>query len=197
MPFGRKKKKKPHLLLKDLLKYIFSFSRTKKYISLSIKRMRGSASELAIGLATGIAVSFTPFIGLHALIAIFLSWVMGGSMASALVGTLFGNPWTFPFFWYLTYEVGQFLNQGLNIDYEQFSFNNIKEEVTTVLVIFKNLILFAEMQEIKLSYNKLRFIPIMFIGSIPLVIISWILSYFIFLNILKSSKKRLLRRKVL
>ena len=191
MPFGRRKKKQTYFYLKGFIKNALSFYRTKKYISLSMKRMRGSPQELSIGLATGLAVSFTPFIGLHALIALFIAWIFGGSMAAAIIGTLFGNPWTFPFFWYLTYEVGQFLNQGLIINYEEFSFNNIREEVTTILEILKNLIIFANMQEMNASFDKLRLIPIMLLGSIPLVIISWITSYFIFLNILKSYKKRL------
>ena len=83
------------------------------------------------------------------------------------------------------------MNQGLIINYEEFSFNNIREEVTTILEILKNLIIFANMQEMNASFDKLRLIPIMLLGSIPLVIISWITSYFIFLNILKSYKKRL------
>ena len=65
----------------------FAFSRTKKYISLSIKRIKGTPSSF-FRIATGIAISFTPFIGLHALLAIFISWVIGGSMAAALIGTL-------------------------------------------------------------------------------------------------------------
>ncbi len=92
MPFGRKKKKKLIISLFNFIKIFFAFSRTKKYISLSIKRIKGTPQALSLGLATGIAISFTPFIGLHALLAIFISWVIGGSMAAALIGTLFETP---------------------------------------------------------------------------------------------------------
>ena len=112
MPFGRKKKKRLITRTYNFIKIFFAFSRTKKYISLSIKRIKASPQALSLGLATGIAISFTPFIGLHALLAIFISWVIGGSMAAALIGTLFGNPWTFPFIWYFTFEIGQFINYG-------------------------------------------------------------------------------------
>ena len=192
MRFGSRKKKIVNF--NALVKNILSFSKTKKYIRISIKRMKGSPHELSLGLATGLAVSFTPFIGLHALVAILLSWILGGSMAAAIIGTLFGNPWTFPFFWYLTYEVGDFLNQGIIENYEQFSFNIIKEEVTTILIILKNLVIFADMQEIKTSFSDLKLIPIMMLGSIPLVVLSWIISYLFFLNLLKSYKKRLLKK---
>ena len=142
MPFGRKRKKSISLSILNFLKAFFHFSRTKKYISLSIKRMKGSPHELALGLATGLAWSFTPFIGLHALLAILISWIIGGSMAAAIIGTLFGNPWTFPFIWILTYEIGQFINYGLISYTVDFSFQNIKKEVTTLLGILKNIIVY-------------------------------------------------------
>ena len=78
MPFGRKNKKKLIVSIVNFIRIFFAFSRAKKYISLSIKRIKGSPQALSLGLATGIAVSFTPFIGLHALLAIFISWTIGG-----------------------------------------------------------------------------------------------------------------------
>ena len=193
MPFGRRHKKPLYKQFKSFIKFIYSFSRTKKYIKLSLKRMKGSPRDLAAGLATGLAISFTPFIGLHALLAILLAWIIGASMAAAIIGTLFGNPWTFPFIWYLTYELGQFLYQGLGSNYEKFSFGNIKTEVYTLLNIIKHLIIFANIQEIRVSLAKLNLIPIMTLGAIPFIFISWFLSYFFFYNILKSYKIRIIK----
>jgi uncharacterized protein (DUF2062 family) len=194
MPFGRKKKKRLITSIYNFIKIFFAFSRTKKYISLSIKRIKGSPQALSLGLATGIAISFTPFIGLHALLAIFISWVIGGSMAAALIGTLFGNPWTFPFIWYFTFEIGQFINYGF-LSYEQeFSFKNIKKEISTLLVILKNIIIFANIPELEENFEKLKLIPFMMVGSIPLVFITWILSYFSFLIIFKSYRKKVKKK---
>ena len=190
MPFGRKKKKRLITSIYNFIKIFFAFSRTKKYISLSIKRMKGSPQALSLGLATGIAISFTPFIGLHALLAIFISWVIGGSMAAALIGTLLGNPWTFPFIWYFTFEIGQFINYGFLSHEEEFSFKNIKKEISTLLVILKNIIIFANIPELEENFEKLKLIPFMIVGSIPLVFITWILSYFSFLIIFKSYRKK-------
>ena len=190
MPFGRRDKKPLFNKFKSFIKYIYSFSRTKKYIKLSLKRMKGSPRDLAAGLATGLAISFTPFIGLHTLLAILLAWIIGASMAAAIIGTLFGNPWTFPFIWYLTYELGQFLYQGLGSNYEEFSFGNIKTEIYTLLNIIRQLIISANIQEIKLNIENLNVIPIMTLGSMPFVFFSWFVSYFFFFNILKPYKKR-------
>ena len=196
MPFGRKKKKKLIISIYNFIKIFFAFSRTKKYISLSIKRIKGTPQALSLGLATGIAISFTPFIGLHALLAIFISWVIGGSMAAALIGTLFGNPWTFPFIWYFTFEIGQFINYGFLSYEEEFSFKVIKKEISTLLVILKNIIIFANIFELEENVEKLKLIPFMIVGSIPLVFISWILSYFSFLIIFKSYKKKVKKNNI-
>ena len=190
MPFGRKKKKRLIISIYNFIKIFFAFSRTKKYISLSIKRVKGTPQALSLGLATGIAISFTPFIGLHALLAIFISWIIGGSMAAALIGTLFGNPWTFPFIWYFTFEIGQFINYGFLSYEEEFSFKIIKKEISTLLVILKNIIVFANIPELEENLEKLKLIPFMIVGSIPLVFITWIISYFSFLIIFKSYKKK-------
>ncbi len=196
MPFGRKKKKRLVISVFNFIKIFFAFSRTKKYISLSIKRIKGTPQALSLGLATGIAISFTPFIGLHALLAIFISWVIGGSMAAALIGTLFGNPWTFPFIWYFTFEIGQFINYGFLSYEEEFSFKVIKKEVSTLLAIVKNIIIFANIFELEENVAKLKLIPFMLVGSIPLVFISWIFSYFLFLIIFKSYRKKVKKNNI-
>ena len=196
MPFGRKKKKRLITSIYNFIKIFFAFSRTKKYISLSIKRIKGTPQALSLGLATGIAISFTPFIGLHALLAIFISWVIGGSMAAALIGTLFGNPWTFPFIWYFTFEIGQFINYGFITYQEEFSFKIIKKEISTLLVILKNIIVFANIPELEENVGKLKLIPFMVVGSIPLVFITWILSYFSFLIIFKSYRKKVKKNNI-
>ena len=190
MPFGSKKKKRLIISIFIFIKIFFTFSRTKKYISLRLKRIKGTPQALSLGLATGIAVSFTPFIGLHALLAIFISWVIGGAMAAALIGTLFGNPWTFPIIWYFTFEIGQFINYCFFSYEEDFSFKIIKKEISTLLVILKNIIVFANIPELEENVEKLRLIPFMIVGSIPLVFITWILSYFSFLIIFKSYRKK-------
>ena len=190
MPFGRRNKKKDFLNLRNIFNNLLNFSRTRKYISLSIKRMRASPNELALGLACGIAISFTPFIGLHALLSIFFAWVVRGSMAAALIGTLVGNPWTFPFIWFLTYEMGNlFYFYFLDIE-NQISLSEIKREISLLLSVIKNIVIYDNFEEIKQNIFSLRLIPIMTIGSIPFVLISWFLSYLILLNIIKSYKKK-------
>ena len=195
MPFGRRNKKGLASYLRSVLLLLFSFSRIKKYISLSIKRLRGSPYELAIGFSTGIAISFTPFIGLHTLISIAIAWMLRGSMAAAIIGTLFGNPWTFPLIWYFSLEIGSiFYGNMLDLD-SKISFIALKNELTTLILILKNLFITIDLQEISNNIRSLNLIPIMGIGSIPLVVLSWLLSYFLFVNIFKSYQNRVYKKR--
>ncbi len=195
MPFGRRKKTDIFLFFKNSIKLLFSFKRTKKYILVNLKRMKGSSHEIAIGLACGISISFTPFLGLHALLALTLAWAFRASMAAALIGTLFGNPWTFPFIWYFSYEIGKlFILENSSLSF-QYLLPSLKNEMIVLFILVKNIFLTTDYGLIKESFNTLNFIPTMALGSIPLVLISWFFSYFIFEGIINSYKKKLLKKK--
>jgi len=74
-----------------------------------LARIPGSSYAIAAGFACGAAVSFTPFIGLHFLLAALLAWIIGGNILTSAMGTAVGNPWTFPFIWIAIYQVGCWL----------------------------------------------------------------------------------------
>ena len=190
MPFGRRNKKPFFIFIKNNLKILFSFQRSKKYIFLNLKRMKGSSHEVAIGLACGISISFTPFLGLHALIAMTLAWILRGSMAAAIIGTLFGNPWTFPFIWYLSYEIGKlFIVDNFNIEPKYF-LPSLKDEMLVLFILIKNIFLTTDYSLIKNNFNSLKFIPTMTVGSVPLIFFFWFFSYFIFESIISSYKNK-------
>ena len=79
------------------------------YYNHRLFRTGDSTYKIAAGLANGIAISFTPFLGLQILQLLLLSLLTRASLISGLIGTLFGNPWTFPFIFYLTYKTGVFI----------------------------------------------------------------------------------------
>lgn len=81
--------------------------RTGRYMVHRVGRMPGSPYGIAAGLACGAAVSFTPFIGFHFLLAALLAWLLGASVFASAVGTVVGNPWTFPAIWIATYRLGR------------------------------------------------------------------------------------------
>ena len=85
------------------------FGRLFSYIIQRVKRMPGSTLSIAVGAAWGIAVSFSPFLGLHLLVGMMLAYLTRGNLVACLFGTFVGNPWTFPLFFYLNYRLGAFI----------------------------------------------------------------------------------------
>jgi uncharacterized protein (DUF2062 family) len=79
------------------------------YLVKRITRLPGTPHSNAAGFACGTAISVTPFIGLHTLLSVLLSFVVRGNYLAAMAGTLVGNPWTFPVIWLATYQVGHYL----------------------------------------------------------------------------------------
>ena len=93
--------------VKEILWPRKGFSRLYSYLVQRLLRMPGSAYSLASGFACGVAVSFTPLVGFHFLLACGLAYFIRGNMATALLGTIFGNPWTFPIIFVLLHEIGE------------------------------------------------------------------------------------------
>lgn len=86
--------------------------RAGRYVAKRITRLPGTPHSIAAGFACGVAISFTPFIGFHLLGAALLSLLFRGNFIAAWIGTLVGNPWTFPFIWVLIYNLGVLLLGG-------------------------------------------------------------------------------------
>lgn len=76
------------------------------YVVKRATRLAGTPHSIAAGVACGVAISFTPFIGLHLVGAFLLCLLVRGNYLAAAAGTLVGNPWTFPFIWFVTYKLG-------------------------------------------------------------------------------------------
>ncbi|MGI9400439.1 MAG: DUF2062 domain-containing protein [Rhizobiaceae bacterium] len=86
--------------------------RSAKYVAKRVLRLTGSPHAIAAGVAAGVFASFTPFLGLHFLIAFALAYIIAGNFIAAAMGTFFGNPLSFPFIWASTYSVGDFILSG-------------------------------------------------------------------------------------
>ncbi len=73
------------------------------------KKLRGDSHYIAMGMAVGVFVSLTPTIPFHTILAIMLAFIVKGSKPAAVVGSLFSNPVTIPFFYFGSYKLGIFL----------------------------------------------------------------------------------------
>lgn len=85
------------------------WARASRYVVHRLRRLPDPAHKISRGIASGVFVSFTPFFGLHFLMAALIAWAIRGNILAALLATFFGNPITFPIFAAIAMEIGSFL----------------------------------------------------------------------------------------
>ena len=122
-----------------------------RIFKMKVYRIRDFPESVAIGLAWGVAVSFTPLLGFHLIICYLGTISMRGNIIAATVGSVIGNPWTFPFFFYIAYKLGvNFIYSPL--EYYEFNISFLIE-----------------------NFNKLFFPTLL--GSLPIAITTWFITY--------------------
>lgn len=67
-----------------------------EYLAHRLRRLPDTPHRIALGVACGVFVSFTPFFGIHLGAAIVLAWVLRANVVASVIGTLAGNPVTIP-----------------------------------------------------------------------------------------------------
>jgi len=136
------------------------WGRALRYIWHRLARLKDSAHGVAAGLASGVAISVTPFFGFHLIGATGLAVVTRGNLIAAWFGTLVGNPWTFPIIWVVIYRVGSWIlgvpEAGAEAD--RFSLGLLIAQPATA---FRPVLL-----------------P-MAVGGVPLAIAAWFTTYWI------------------
>lgn len=75
-------------------------------------RLRGSPEAIALGVATGTFVAFTPTIGVQSFLALLLATLLGGNRPACLVPVWITNPLTIPPIFAFTHWLGSFFWRG-------------------------------------------------------------------------------------
>lgn len=104
------------------------WKRSSQYVGHRVARLPGTPYSIAAGFACGAAISFTPFVGLHLAAGALFAWAIRGSVLASWIGTLVGNPWTFPFIWIFIYRLGIWMGAG-NEYSEDLNFSDFFEKV--------------------------------------------------------------------
>jgi hypothetical protein len=88
-------------------KHRLKLSRRGKVLLLDLLGREEPPERVAAALALGIGVGFSPFMGVHFLIAIGLAFLLRVNRIDALLGSLVGNPWTLPPVYAAGYALGR------------------------------------------------------------------------------------------
>jgi uncharacterized protein (DUF2062 family) len=153
--FRRRRKR---VIWARLLEFVWprmGWRRAGKYYIFRIKRLPGTPYTIACGFALGAAVSFTPFIGLHFVLAGLLAWALRANLLASAIGTAVGNPWTFPGIWFGVLWLG---SKIMGQDMPDISFTD-----------FTGTMIFDQFSTIGLP---------MLVGGVPAGLVAWVIFYF-------------------
>ena len=72
------------------------WARAFEYVKHRVRRLPDTPEKISRGVWAGVFVCFTPFFGLHFVLAALIAKLMRGNLLAAIMATFFGNPLTFP-----------------------------------------------------------------------------------------------------
>lgn len=85
------------------------WGRAIQYIKYRLHRLPGTPETIARGVFAGAFTVFTPFFGLHFILAALIARVMRGNILAALLATFIGNPLTYLPIALISIHTGHFL----------------------------------------------------------------------------------------
>ncbi len=176
MVFKRRDRRPIWQIVLDFVYPRGGWGRAFEYVKHRVRRLPDTPERISRGIWAGVFTAFTPFYGLHFLVAAMIARVMRGNILAALMGTFFGNPLTYIPIAVAALQSGYFLT-GIRTDVEGIGKNfsrafddlwhNAKAIFTSDVAHWDYLISF---------YNEL-FYPYMVGGVIPGVICATVCYY--------------------
>lgn len=92
------KRRDPKPILRAAAEFLWprgGWARAFHYVKHRVRRLPDSPERIARGIWAGVFTSFTPFYGLHFVVAVLIARLMRGNFLASLMATFFGNPLTY------------------------------------------------------------------------------------------------------
>lgn len=188
--FRRRKQQPVHHRVGNLIWPRIGFRRSLTYIWHRVGRLHGTPHSIAGGFAAGAAVSFTPFVGAHFVLATIVSLLTRSNVVAGLIGTAVGNPWTFPFIWIWIYELGQRMGVG--------QWEHAEPDALAIIVDLPGVAARALFRfDLDWGYfeNVWAVMGPMIVGSIPTFIVVWLAFYLSLKPVVATYQARRIARR--
>lgn len=191
MVFRRRDRRSPLRAIADFLWPRGGWTRAFHYVKHRVRRLPDSPERIARGIAAGVFTSFTPFYGLHFVVAVLLARLFNGNILAALSGTFFGNPLTYVPIGVASLQTGHWL-LGTDFDTE-VDHSLIGKFFGVSKDVWNNLVALVSDREadwhgLQLFYNEV-FLPYMIGGVIPGIIAATV-CYFLSVPLIRVYQQR-------
>ena len=158
------RRRAPLKLKKRIQEFVWpsmGWPRTWDYIRHRMFRRSDSAYAITAGLALGVSISFSPLVGTHFVQAAFFAYFLRANLFAAVLGTMFGNPTTFPLIWWGSYELGEWV-------FHLFGYTQLRDLPDAGLTLGY---LFA---------HPYKLLMPMMVGGYMLALVTWPIAYMLF-----------------
>ena len=109
MVFKRRDRRPIWQIVADFVYPRGGWGRAFEYVKHRVRRLPDTPERISRGVWAGVFTAFTPFYGLHFLVAFLIAKLMRGNILAALMGTFFGNPLTYIPIGVTALETGYFM----------------------------------------------------------------------------------------
>ncbi|WP_298849577.1 DUF2062 domain-containing protein [uncultured Ruegeria sp.] len=191
MVFKRRDRRSPVQVASDFVYPRGGWTRAFHYVKHRVRRLPDTPDRIARGIGAGVFAAFTPFYGLHFLVAAIGARLFKGNLLAALSGTFFGNPLTYVPIGVICLQTGHFL---LGTEYEEGDTQGLMGKFANAIGDLKNnfLALFtdrvADWHGLSKFYDDV-FYPYMIGGIIP-GIVAGVVCYYLSLPLIRTYQQR-------
>ncbi|WP_299900513.1 DUF2062 domain-containing protein [uncultured Ruegeria sp.] len=191
MVFKRRDRRSPVQIASDFVYPRGGWTRAFHYVKHRVRRLPDTPDRIARGIGAGVFAAFTPFYGLHFLVAAIGARLIKGNLLAALSGTFFGNPLTYVPIGVICLQTGHFL---LGTEYEEGDTRGLMGKFASAIGDLKNnfLALFtdrvADWHGLSQFYDDV-FYPYMIGGIIPGVV-AGVICYYLSLPLILTYQQR-------
>lgn len=109
MVFKRRDRRSPVQIASEFVYPRGGWTRAFHYVKHRVRRLPDSPERIARGIGAGVFAAFTPFYGLHFVVAALAARLINGNILAALSGTFFGNPLTYVPIGVICLQAGHFI----------------------------------------------------------------------------------------
>lgn len=165
------------------------------YVKHRMNRLPGTPEEIARGVFAGAFTIFTPFFGLHFVVAAVIAKLMRGSILAALLATFLGNPLTYVPIAIISLQTGHWmLGTSMRSAVDQSTFSKFAAAAGDLWHNFKAIFTpeRAHWTELHRFYDDV-FFPWM-VGSILPGLLCGVICYYLSVPVIRAYQKRRVAR---
>lgn len=169
------------------------WARAFTYVKHRLHRLPDPPDRIARGIFAGVFTTFTPFYGMHFIVAGTLALILRGNIPAALLGTFFGNPLTYVPIGVISLQTGHAILGRHTLAEDEISrslggkFLDAGEDLkNNVLAIFSDHQ--ADWHNLHVFYDEV-FLPYMVGGIVP-GIVTGLAAYYISLPVITAYQNR-------